>query len=155
MDSQDSPRHPLQGRMSGSIPGNGILFSHSKIPTSRILIELMLMKGWYLVYPNFPSSASFSTNYFELGVHSVPEGKEPVFSNQIRLKGDRRFTVPLIKDASWRKRLEPISSRMISQIPWVNLQHRRVNSRQDLFVPKTVFMRNHLSSELQEYLAQL
>lgn len=54
----------------------------------KFMLELMLLKGWYLFYPNFEDQASLSTNMLEPGEHIV--------------KNDRKhtkemYTVPLLK----------------------------------------------------------
>lgn len=41
----------------------------------RFLIEYMRLEGLYLLYPNFPEQASFSTNHREEGVHSGRRSK--------------------------------------------------------------------------------
>lgn len=62
----------------------------------RFLIEYMYAKSLVLVYPNFERQASFSTNYYEEGVHSVPEGMEVRIPDYLREDQDDRFNVPLL-----------------------------------------------------------
>ncbi|KAJ3281448.1 hypothetical protein HDU76_008927 [Blyttiomyces sp. JEL0837] len=63
----------------------------------RYLIEYMYNNTLYMVYPSFPNQTSFSTNHYEEGVHSVPEGMEIVVSDRLREVVDERFTVPLLE----------------------------------------------------------
>lgn len=35
--------------------------------------EMAYLKGWYMVYPNFPNERSFSTNHADVGVHVSSE----------------------------------------------------------------------------------
>ncbi|PJF16926.1 hypothetical protein PSACC_03264 [Paramicrosporidium saccamoebae] len=106
----------------------------------RILIELMLFRGWYLMYPSFLGQTSFSTNYFERGIHSVAEGQKAPVPNEIRKHGDRRFTVPLYQDFSFRASLPTPSAGSIRQIPYVSLYHKRVMSRRELVVNVQPFL---------------
>ncbi|KAJ3236036.1 hypothetical protein HDU81_011233 [Chytriomyces hyalinus] len=62
----------------------------------RYLIEYMYLKSLLMVYPSFANEASFSTNHYEVGVHSVPEGAAVRVPDQLRTDIDARFTVPLI-----------------------------------------------------------
>ena len=57
----------------------------------RFLFEFMFMRGEFLLYPNFPYQASFSTNHVEVGEH-INE-KDPTL-----LERRANFTVPLITD---------------------------------------------------------
>lgn len=120
----------------------------------RILIELMLFRGWYLLYPSFHSQASFSTNYFEKGIHSVAEGKPAPVPNEIRKFGDRRFTVPLIQDFGFRASLPIPSVGVIKRIPYVNLYHRRVLSRRELVLDVKPFLEKVHSPELHHFFNQ-
>lgn len=120
----------------------------------RVLIELMLFRGWYLLYPSFHGQASFSTNYFEKGIHSVAEGKAAPVPNEIRKFGDRRFTVPLIQDFSFRASLPIPSVGIIKRIPFVTLYHRRVMSRQALVLPVQPFLEKINSPELAHFFEQ-
>jgi len=53
--------------------------------------ELNYLKGWSMIYPNFPNQQSLSTNHMEIGVH-IQAG------DTTHKKED--FTVPLISDYS-------------------------------------------------------
>lgn len=54
----------------------------------------MLISGWYLLYPNNPDGSSYSTNYFEYGVHSQPDMEQLVYPDRVK-RYDKFFTVPL------------------------------------------------------------
>lgn len=96
-----------------------------------MLIELMLLNGWYLLYPNFKRSASFSTNYFEMGIHSQPEDvKELKYPDNLRKK-DWRFTVPLIH--SIPEEVYSFVNNSTSVIPYVDLYHAKVAGRDSLY----------------------
>ena len=58
----------------------------------------MIDRNLFLLYPNFPNEESFSTNYYEEGVHSWNDGDEIVIRNILRESHDWRFTVPLVDD---------------------------------------------------------
>ena len=60
----------------------------------------MYAKGLFLLYPNFNNQVSFSTNYYEEGIHSVPAGSKVVVPDRLRVIPDERFQVPLfdVKD---------------------------------------------------------
>lgn len=63
----------------------------------RYMIEFMYIFGLTMVYPNFWNQTSFSTNYYESGVHSVPEGMIIEIKDTLRDPLDYRFSVPLFK----------------------------------------------------------
>ncbi|GAB2275071.1 hypothetical protein Dimus_009840 [Dionaea muscipula] len=57
----------------------------------KFLIDMMYLRGYVSLYPNFPDQASFSTNHMEPGAHIA--AKDNV------LKHDKHdFEVPLLKD---------------------------------------------------------
>jgi hypothetical protein len=89
----------IQEQMHGKSLGRGFLI----IAHSRFLVEFMYAKGLVLIYPNFYNQTSFSTNYYEEGIHSVPEGMEPKVPDYLRENSDDRFQVPLFqkKDAAF------------------------------------------------------
>jgi hypothetical protein len=66
------------------------------------MIEFMYINSLVLVYPNFPDEKSFSTNHYEEGVHTVPDGRSIDVPDTTR-EGqglemvDTRFTVPLLQ----------------------------------------------------------
>lgn len=100
----------------------------------------MLARGWYLLYPHFAHHASFSTNYFERGIHSVAEGQEPSISNDLRGRPDYRFTVPLLQSNEYRHLLPQITAGLVANVPWVNLFHKRVENRAKLFMNPKMFL---------------
>lgn len=85
----------------------------------------MLAKGWYMLYPSFKDSSSFSTNYFEMGIHSQPDQENINYPDKIRRRGDRRFTVPLLEHMPEITIMHPI--------PFVDLQHQLVETEKDLY----------------------
>lgn len=69
-----------------------------KLSWKRHFIDFMIYHGYAVLYPNFKDQQSFSTNHYEEGVHSVPEGHEIIVRNFLKGFIDERFTVPLIKN---------------------------------------------------------
>jgi hypothetical protein len=70
---------------------NNILLEHSTTngwtnSWVKFMHELMYLKSWTLLYPNFPSEESFATNHIEPGVHIDKERS---------LKDKGKYTVPL------------------------------------------------------------
>lgn len=94
------------------------------------MIELMLIKGWYMLYPNNPNSASYSTNYFEQGVHSQPEDSPHFYPDTIKGR-DRRFTVPLMPNLPQNL---PQNLSFIDT-PFINLFHQ-VSTEESLMLEK-------------------
>lgn len=102
----------------------------------RMLVELMVLDGTFLLYPSFNNSASFSTNFFELGMHNQPEGSETLYYPDRLRTRDRRFTVPLMHRIPENLKSGVhgnFSSLDWDRIPWVNLHHRLVTGRADLY----------------------
>lgn len=101
-----------------------------------MLVELMVLDGTYLLYPSFNNSASFSTNFFELGMHNQPEGSQTLYyPDRIRTR-DRRFTVPLMHRMPENLKSGvrgDFSNLEWDRIPWVNLHHRLVSGRSSLY----------------------
>jgi len=102
----------------------------------RMLIELMILKDWYLIYPNFKDAASLATNFFEIGVHSQPDGENLYYPDSLRRNGDYRFTVPLLQNL-------PDMTLPIREITWINLYHEKVDNRNSLFMNKTELSELH------------
>jgi hypothetical protein len=88
----------------------------------RFLIEYMYAKGYFLLYPNYENQSSFSTNYYEQGVHSVPEGFKVIVPDSLRQVPDPRFQVPLVNDVNLLQNF-PIKQ---DQIPWISVHNRIV-----------------------------
>lgn len=110
----------------------------------RMLLEMMILDGAYLLYPSFNNSASFSTNFFELGMHNQPEGSETLYYPDRIKTRDRRFTVPLMHRIP--KHLiggvhGNFSGLEWDRIPWVNLHHRLVNGRSALYADEVTASR--------------
>ena len=77
----------------------------------KYMIEMMYTNELYMVYPNFPEQASFSTNHMEVGEH--------IHSKSDRDSRIQEFTVPLIDDA-YVSKLEDqglISGSILSSLP--------------------------------------
>lgn len=103
----------------------------------RMLIELMLLHGWYLLYPNFDHCASFSTNYFEWGIHSQPDDAVELKYPDSLKKRDWRFTVPLLHTLPimTASNLDPDG---LESVPCVDLYHQRVPGTASFFAPEDV-----------------
>lgn len=99
----------------------------------RVFIEWMLLKGGYMLYPLHSHYHSYSTNHFEVGIHSVAEPtNEPFVPNKLRGYADKRFTIPLIM-AERPIELPRIDRELLDKIGWINLRHKKVNNRDDLY----------------------
>jgi hypothetical protein len=84
--------------------------------------------GLVLLYPSFWNESSFSTNYYEAGVHSVAEGHVINVPDYLREDLDLRFTVPLLhrEDSERVWKMLPLTPEGLVNlhIPVVDLQHR-------------------------------
>jgi hypothetical protein len=89
----------------------------------RFLIEFMYAKGYFLLYPNYENQVSYSTNYYEEGVHSVPEGFAVVVPDTFRQVPDYRFQVPLVTDFDLLQTFPTLQE----EIPWISIHNRIVN----------------------------
>lgn len=87
----------------------------------------MLIKGWYLLYPNNDKGASYSTNYFEMGIHSQIEGELLHYPDELK-EHDRWFTVPLAQSPPCN--LTALVKN--SNIPVVNVYHQLVAGTKNL-----------------------
>jgi hypothetical protein len=99
----------------------------------RHLVELMLEHSLFLLYPFVDNShTSYSTNYFEKGVHSGPLNHDQVYNDTLK-KFDHRFTVPLITNSSLN--IEVISEcRSLTNPVIFNLYHQPIHNIADLKV---------------------
>lgn len=79
----------------------------------KFLIDMMYLRGYVSLYPNFPNQASFSTNHMEPGAHI--SAKDNVVRHD---KGD--FEVPLLKE-DFRNFLPGGKLPPASRIPSLNL----------------------------------
>jgi hypothetical protein len=78
----------------------------------KYLFELMWIKGYFLVYPNFPGEHSFSTNHLEVGEHiTIAEDGRLSHSKQL-------FTVPLLESASY---LDNLETHPFRELPYLDL----------------------------------
>ncbi|KAI5079568.1 hypothetical protein GOP47_0005047 [Adiantum capillus-veneris] len=79
----------------------------------KFLIDMMYLRGYVALYPNFPQQASFSTNHMEPGAHINASG------NVLRHKKED-FEVPLLEEDFWellpQKKMPPAS-----RLPVLNL----------------------------------
>ncbi|KAH7862531.1 hypothetical protein Vadar_006106 [Vaccinium darrowii] len=81
--TEDAKQNPVQIPKSRT---NGWQASWKKF-----LIDMMYLRGYVSLYPNFPNQASFSTNHMEPGAHIAAKGNV--------LKHDKTdFEVPLMKE---------------------------------------------------------
>ncbi|GAB2233692.1 hypothetical protein Droror1_Dr00002921 [Drosera rotundifolia] len=85
----------------------------------KFLIDMMYLRGYVSLYPNFPNQASFSTNHMEPGAHIA--AKDNV------LRHDKRdFEVPLLKD-DFRNYLPNGKMPPASKLPSINLFNQPVS----------------------------
>ncbi|KAI4334383.1 hypothetical protein L6164_019083 [Bauhinia variegata] len=85
----------------------------------KFLIDMMYLRGYVSLYPNFPNQASFSTNHMEPGAHI--SAKENVVSHD---KSD--FEVPLLKE-DFRNLLPAMKLPPASKLPSLNLFNQAVS----------------------------
>lgn len=106
----------------------------------RMLVELMVTHGWYLLYTNLGRGASFSTNFFEVGIHSQQWGKPFFYPDRLKNR-DWRFTVPLrhtlpadMNSGIYRN----FTRSVLDDMPWVDLYHKQVSGRSALVAGENV-----------------
>lgn len=87
----------------------------------RHFIDYIYYNKLFVLYPNFPNQESFSTNYYEEGVHSFQEGHEIKVMNYLRDILDTRFTVPLIQTYFHSNKFIEITK--LEDLPAISLQH--------------------------------
>ncbi|EPS59719.1 hypothetical protein M569_15086, partial [Genlisea aurea] len=85
----------------------------------KFLIDMMYLRGYVSLYPNFPNQASFSTNHMEPGAHI--SAKDNVVKHD---EGD--FKVPLLKE-DFRALLPNQKLPPASKLPSLNLFNRAVS----------------------------
>jgi hypothetical protein len=85
----------------------------------KFLIDMMYLRGYVSLYPNFPNQASFSTNHMEPGAHI--SAKDNVVKHN---KMD--FEVPLLKD-DFRNFLPGMKMPSASRLPSLNLFNQAVS----------------------------
>lgn len=85
----------------------------------KFLIDMMYLRGYVVLYPNFPNQQSFSTNHMEPGAH-ISAADNVVKHNK------EDFEVPLIKQDYWgllpAGKLPPVS-----KLPVINLFNQRAS----------------------------
>ncbi|MQL95643.1 hypothetical protein Taro_028318 [Colocasia esculenta] len=103
--TEDAKQNPVQIPKSRT---NGWQASWKKF-----LIDMMYLRGYVSLYPNFPDQASFSTNHMEPGAHISAK------DNVVKHKKDD-FEVPLMKD-DFTKLLPVGKMPPASKLPVLNL----------------------------------
>ncbi|XP_058094505.1 uncharacterized protein LOC131240355 [Magnolia sinica] len=109
--TEDAKQNPVQIPKSRT---NGWQASWKKF-----LIDMMYLRGYVSLYPNFPNQRSFSTNHMEPGAHI--SAKDNVVRHD---KGD--FEVPLLKD-DFRQFLPAGKLPSASKVPVLNLFNQAVS----------------------------
>ncbi|KAH7425781.1 hypothetical protein KP509_11G070600 [Ceratopteris richardii] len=103
--TEDAKQNPVQIPKSRT---NGWQASWKKF-----MIDMMYLRGYVSLYPNFPRQASFSTNHMEPGAHINAQGN-------VLTHRKKDFKVPLMKENFWEllplKKLPPAST-----LPVLNL----------------------------------
>ncbi|KAG6472134.1 uncharacterized protein LOC122029049 [Zingiber officinale] len=109
--TEDAKQNPVQIPKSRT---NGWQASWKKF-----LIDMMYLRGYVSLYPNFPSQASFSTNHMEPGAHI--SAKDNVVKHN---KDD--FEVPLMRD-DFTRLLPAGKMPPASRLPVINLFNQAVS----------------------------
>ncbi|KAL8115519.1 uncharacterized protein LOC141664040 [Apium graveolens] len=109
--TEDAKQNPVQIPKSRT---NGWQASWKKF-----LIDMMYLRGYVTLYPNFPNQASFSTNHMEPGAHI--SAKDNVVKHD---KSD--FEVPLLKE-DFRNFLPNGKMPPASKLPSLNLFNQAVS----------------------------
>ena len=98
-------------------PTNSVTFGW-KASWKKYMIEMMFMKGLYMLYPNFPDQLSFSTNHLEAGEHIKANDTDHKASD---------YTVPLVypgdipKLAESSPRMDPLQVPSVEELPILDL----------------------------------
>ena len=112
--TEDAKQNPVQIPKSRT---NGWQASWKKF-----LIDMMYLRGYVALYPNFPNQASFSTNHMEPGAH--------IAARDNAVKHDKSdFEVPLLKD-DFRKFLPGGKLPPASKLPSLNLFNQVVSLKE-------------------------
>ncbi|KAJ1377199.1 Nucleotide-diphospho-sugar transferase [Sesbania bispinosa] len=85
----------------------------------KFLIDMMYLRGYVSLYPNFPQQASFSTNHMEPGAHISAK------DNVVKHKKED-FEVPLLKE-DFRSFLPGMKMPPASKLPSLNLFNQPVS----------------------------
>ncbi|KAJ7566100.1 hypothetical protein O6H91_02G087800 [Diphasiastrum complanatum] len=87
----------------------------------KFLVDMMYLRGYVTLYPNFPNQTSFSTNHMEPGAHINAS------DNSLTHKTED-FTVPLLQEDFWKllpqQKLPPAS-----KLPVLNLFNQAISLR--------------------------
>ncbi|MCO5572767.1 hypothetical protein L7F22_026526 [Adiantum nelumboides] len=87
----------------------------------KFLIDMMYLRGYVTLYPNFPQQASFSTNHMEPGAHINA-------SDNVLKHNKEDFEVPLLQEDFWplllQQRLPPFN-----RLPVLNLFNQPTSLR--------------------------
>lgn len=85
----------------------------------KFLIDMMYLRGYVSLYPNFPQQASFSTNHMEPGAH--------ISAKDNLVKHNKQdFEVPLMKE-DFRNFLPAMKMPSASRLPSLNLFNQPVS----------------------------
>ncbi|KAJ3212177.1 hypothetical protein HDU83_001188 [Entophlyctis luteolus] len=101
----------------------------------RFLIEYMYLNALVVLYPSFPNQTSFSTNHYEAGVHSVPDGAQIAVPDLLREDVDVRFTVPVFSRSDHsrvQKALRLFEGMSTADLLTVALSHKTVRGLPEL-----------------------
>lgn len=112
------------------IPEGGVWIHNWERSWKKSLIELMYIRGYYMVYPNLPGQHAFSLHHREKGEHTAAEGEEPMVDGLGDLYLDY-FTVPLASDRAVINRLFATMP-PLTELPVVNFHHKAVNDVHEL-----------------------
>lgn len=106
------------------IPEGGTWIHNWERSWKKSLIELMYIRGYYMLYPNLPGQHAFSMHHREKGEHTAAEGEEPLVDGLGDLYLDY-FTVPLATDRSVINRLFATMP-PLRELPVINFHHKGV-----------------------------
>jgi hypothetical protein len=110
----------------------------------------MALGGFYMLYPSFPGETSFSTNHYEVGVHSFAAWHEPVIPNLLRGSPDGRYSVPLFQDASGLQQLPVTEDQIKALRPPIVDSHHQLSSRTELETTSKIYQQ-FLQKELPAF----
>ncbi|KAH0641178.1 hypothetical protein KY290_037343 [Solanum tuberosum] len=85
----------------------------------KFLIDMMYLRGYVSLYPNFPSQMSFSTNHMEPGAHIAAK-------NNVVKHNKADFEVPLLKE-DFKNLLPNRKMPQASKLPSLNLFNQHVS----------------------------
>lgn len=91
----------------------------------KYLMEMMILKGYVMLYPSLPLQESFSVHHREQGEHTG------IINKHLNEKVDY-FVVPLISDANAQLLVEKVRKMEINRLPIVCFYHFNVKSIEEL-----------------------